>query len=91
MALARINDFGLLVTFPIQMLSAPVTEVHEFPFHGHMASGTDIIAIPIGKEHDLRYRHFHTVVGKDEQKVGKDSRGKGCLPLRFRFQSSSAA
>ena len=72
------------------MPSAPVTEVHEFPFRGHMASGTDIIAIPTGKEHDLRYRHYHTVAGKDEQKVGKDSRGKGYLRLSFSFQLFSA-
>lgn len=89
--MARIYDSGLFVTFPIQMLAAPVTEVHEFPFHGHMASGADIITISIGKAHNLCYWHFHTVAGKDEQKVGKDSRGKGCLPRRFRFQSSSAA
>ena len=89
--LARIYDSGLFVTFPIQMLAAPVTEVHEFPFHSYMASGADIIVIPVRKAHNLRYGHFHTVAGKDEQKVGKDSWGKGCLRPRFRVQSFSAA
>ena len=66
------------------MPATPVTEVHKLPFHSYMASGTDIVIVSVGKEHDLRYGHFYTVANKDEEKVDKDSRGKGCLRLSFR-------
>lgn len=66
------------------MLATSVTEVHKLPFHSYMASGTDIVTVSVGKEHDLRYGYFHTVASKDDEKVGKDSRGKGCLRLSFR-------
>lgn len=47
-----------------------------------MASGADIVAVSVGKEHDLCYWNFHPVASKDEEKVGKDSRGKETMKLK---------
>ena len=58
---AGIYDLGLFVIAPVQVLAAAAAEAHEFPFHGHAASGADVVAAAIGEAHDCRYRQLYPV------------------------------
>jgi len=70
---------------PIETLATPVTEIHEFSFHGHIAPGANIITVPIGENHNFCYSHFCAVTCKRYQKVTEYDRGKKTSRLSGRF------
>ena len=72
---AGVDNGSHLVFLPIQMLAAPVAEGHEFPLHGCMASGTDVVTIPIREGHQFGYWHFLAVAEKQLQNFQPACRG----------------
>ena len=59
-----INQFGIHVIIPAQALTAPVTEIHIFTFHCHMAFGTNRITCFVRENHDLFYWHLQPIASK---------------------------
>lgn len=59
-----INQFGIHVIIPAQALTAPVTKIHIFTFHCHMAFGTNRITCFVRENHDLFYWHLQPIASK---------------------------
>ena len=86
--LSRIDFSGFFASFPSQMLSAAVTEGHEFTLHGNVAPGADIVGIAIGEDHHLRNGHLQAVAGKDHQKAPEKRRMENGFVL-YKFHACS--
>ena len=59
-----INQFGIHVIIPAQALAAPVTKIHIFTFHCHMAFGANRITCFVRENHDLLYWHLQPIASK---------------------------
>lgn len=59
-----INQFGIHVIIPAQALAAPVTKIHIFTFHCHMAFRTNRITCFVRENHDLFYWHLQPIASK---------------------------
>lgn len=59
-----INPFGIHVIIPAQAWPHPVTKIHIFTFHCHMAFGTNRITCFVREHHDLFYWHLQPIASK---------------------------